>query len=142
MVSKPLPLKKPMALSLAGRQILTLCATAGVKTIICHQLKYGAHWQSSGDRPQWGAWRHTHATRHGAAVHAARRHAPGGHYAVVQRRQRGLWVMGQAHGTAAYAEDHPCPDHIMGVIQFANGVRGLLECGTLAPHVMPGGFLA
>ena len=26
----------------------------------------------------------------------------------------------------------------MGVIQFANGVRGLLECGTLAPHVMPG----
>jgi predicted dehydrogenase len=36
----------------------------------------------------------------------------------------------------AYQEDHPCPDHFMGVIEFANGVRGLLECGSLAPHLM------
>jgi predicted dehydrogenase len=49
---------------------------------------------------------------------------------------QGAWVLGQAHGVAAYDEDHPCPDHLTGLVQFTNGVRGILECGTLAPHLL------
>ena len=45
-------------------------------------------------------------------------------------------MLGQAHGAAAYGEDHPCPDHLAGIVEFTNGVRGILECGTLAPHLM------
>jgi predicted dehydrogenase len=136
---KAIAFEKPMALSLAeARQILTLCATAGVKTIICHQLKYGAHWQKAWEIVRSGALGDIH-TLHATARPSMLR--VGTHLVDTMLwfngGQRGLWVMGQAHGTAAYAEDHPCPDHIMGVIQFANGVRGLLECGTLAPHVMP-----
>jgi predicted dehydrogenase len=50
--------------------------------------------------------------------------------------QGGAWVLGQTHGTRAYDEDHPCPDHLSGLIQFTNGVRGIVECGTLAPQRM------
>ena len=96
---KAIAFEKPMALSLAeARQILTLCATAGIKTDYLSPVEiWGALAKSLGDRPQWGAWRHTHATRHGAAVHAARRHAPGGHHAVVQRRA--AWPLGHGAGT-------------------------------------------
>jgi predicted dehydrogenase len=136
---KAIAFEKPMALSLAeARQIVTLCTTAGVKMIVCHQLKYGAHWQK--------AWEMVCSGAIGAVqmLHASARPSMlrvGTHLVDAMLwfngGQPGLWVMGQAHGTAAYAEDHPCPDHLMGVIQFANGVRGVLECGTLAPHVMP-----
>ena len=49
---------------------------------------------------------------------------------------RVAWVLGQAHGAAAYDEDHPCPDHVTGRMAFTNGVYGVLDCGTLAPHLM------
>jgi hypothetical protein len=43
--------------------------------------------------------------------------------------------MGQAAGTGKMADGHPSPDTIAGVIQFANGVRGWVECGAGAPDV-------
>ena len=48
----------------------------------------------------------------------------------------GSWVLGQAHGRAAYDEDHPCPDHVSGIIEFTTVCAGVMECGTLAPHLM------
>src|SRR5260370_1016245 len=47
---------------------------------------------------------------------------------------RARWVLGQAHGREAYREDHPCPDHVAGVVEFASGARGVLEIGSLAPR--------
>jgi predicted dehydrogenase len=41
--------------------------------------------------------------------------------------------MAQAAGRAKFADNHPSPDYIAGVAQFANGVRGLYECGAGAP---------
>jgi predicted dehydrogenase len=136
---KALAFEKPMALSLTeARQITQLCATAGVKAIVCHQLKYGTHWQKAWEIAQGGAIgeiRLLHATARPSMLRVGTHLVDAMLW--LNGNQRGLWVMGQGHGTAAYAEDHPCPDHITGVIQFANGARGVLECGTLAPHLMP-----
>jgi predicted dehydrogenase len=45
------------------------------------------------------------------------------------------WVMAQAAGRGKLADLHPSPDYIGGFIQFANGVRGIVECGAGAPDV-------
>ena len=45
------------------------------------------------------------------------------------------WVMAQAAGRGKFADIHPSPDYIAGFIQFANGVRGVVECGAGAPDV-------
>ena len=45
------------------------------------------------------------------------------------------WVVGQAHGKSKFADNHPSPDYIGGLIQFANGVRGIVESGDGAPDV-------
>ena len=130
--------EKPMALSLAeAKRIIDLCDAAGVKTIVCHQLKYAAHWRRAYDIVHSGDIGdvHTiHATarpsmlRVGTHMIDAMLWLNGGH--------GGAWVIGQAHGTEAYREDHPCPDHISGMVEFTNGRRGILECGTLAPPRM------
>jgi predicted dehydrogenase len=43
------------------------------------------------------------------------------------------WAMAQAAGGTKYADNHPSPDYIGGLVQFANGVRGIYECGAGAP---------
>ena len=123
-----------MALSLAeARQILTLCATAGIKTDYLSPVEiWGALAKSLRSS---AVGRLATYTRYATARPSMLR--VGTHLVDTMLwfngGQRGLWVMGQAHGTAI-CRGSSCPDH-MGVIQFANGVRGLLECGTLAPHV-------
>jgi predicted dehydrogenase len=133
---KAVALEKPLALSLAeAKAILDLCTAAQVKLIVCHQWKYHTHWQQVWELVQSGMIgdiQLIHATsrpsmlRVGTHLVDTMLWLNGGH--------RGAWVIGQVHGTTTYQEDHPCPDYVMGVIQFANGVRGLLECGTLAPQ--------
>jgi len=43
------------------------------------------------------------------------------------------WAMAQAAGRAKLTDNHPSPDYIAGFVQFANGVRGIYECGAGAP---------
>ena len=43
------------------------------------------------------------------------------------------WVMGQAAGKGKENDNHPSPDYIGGFVQYANGVRGYVECGAGAP---------
>jgi predicted dehydrogenase len=43
------------------------------------------------------------------------------------------WAMAQAAGRAKLGDNHPSPDYIAGFVQFANGVRGIYECGAGAP---------
>ena len=45
------------------------------------------------------------------------------------------WVMAQASGRTKFGDVHPSPDYIAGVIHYANGVHGTLECGAGAPDV-------
>jgi predicted dehydrogenase len=135
---KAIACEKPMALSLVeARRIADLCAAAGVQMIVCHQLKYSPHWQQARDMVRSGVLGDIHT------IHATARPSllrVGTHLMDAMQWlndwQRGVWVLGQVHGAAAYAEDHPCPDHVSGIVHFANGVRGILECGTLAPQHM------
>jgi hypothetical protein len=45
----------------------------------------------------------------------------------------GTWAMAQAAGKSKLTDNHPSPDYIAGFVQFANGVRGIYECGAGAP---------
>jgi predicted dehydrogenase len=135
---KAIACEKPMALSLAeAKRITDLCAAAEVTMIVCHQLKYSPHWQQARDIVRSGVLGEVHT------IHATARPSllrVGTHLMDAMQWlndwQPGIWVLGQVHGAAAYAEDHPCPDHVSGTVHFANGVRGILECGTLAPQHM------
>lgn len=134
--------EKPMALTLReAARIQALCDRAGVKTVVCHQLKYAAHWRhlkALVDAGEVGAVQTVHAVGQPSMLRV------GTHLVDAVRwltgEPRALWVLGQAHGRAAYAEDHPCPDHLAGVVAFEGGVRAVLECGVLAPQWAPGDF--
>lgn len=135
-------LEKPMALTLGeAARMLAVCDPAGVKLVVCHQLKYAAHWRRLKALVDAGELGEVH-TLHAVAQPSMLR--VGTHLVDTVRwltnERRALWVFGQAHGRAAYAEDHPCPDHLAGVAAFAGGVRAILECGVLAPPWAPGDF--
>jgi predicted dehydrogenase len=52
-----------------------------------------------------------------------------------------VWVLGQCEGVEGYDRGHTAPSSAVASMEFANGVRGTLECGMLAPEVDPaGGF--
>lgn len=133
---RALAFEKPLALSLAeGRRIVERCRAAGVRAAVCHQLKHAAHWRRARELVAGGAVGRVetlHATARPSMLRA------GTHVVDAMRwlnaESPAEWAIGQADGTAAYAEDHPCPDHVMGTVAFANGARGLLELGALAPH--------
>lgn len=135
---RAIALEKPIALTLAeARRIVDLCADAGVKAVVCHQLKFAAHWRRAHElvaSGEIGEVRLLHATGRPSMLRVGTHLVDhmlwlnGGHPAVR--------VIGQAHGRNAYREDHPCPDHIAGIVGFANGARGVLECGTLAPWLL------
>jgi len=134
--------EKPLALSLAdARRIIALCAD-GIKAVVCHQLKHAGHWRRVKQIVEEGGIgeiRSFHATGRPSMLRA------GTHLVDAMlwlgAGTRATSVLGQAHGRKAYLEDHPCPDHVAGVVEFASGARGLLEIGSLAPrHLDDSGF--
>ncbi|MCS7310445.1 MAG: Gfo/Idh/MocA family oxidoreductase, partial [Armatimonadetes bacterium] len=129
--------EKPMALSLReARQIMELVRQAGVKTVVSHQHRYGAHYQKVKEIIASGAI---------GRVHTVYGHATGWmlhmmtHLIDYMRwyndNAEAEWVMAQASGRGKLSDNHPSPDYIAGVIHFANGVRGYIECGAGAPDV-------
>jgi predicted dehydrogenase len=130
--------EKPLALSLSeAKRIVDRCTVAGIKLIVCHQWKFSALWRQTYEIVRSGDLGEVHT------IHASSRPSmlrAGTHLLDtmlwLNNGHQGAWVLGQAHGVAAYDEDHPCPDHLTGLVQFTNGVRGILECGTLAPHLL------
>jgi len=131
--------EKPLACSLSeARRIVDRCAAADVRGVVCHQLRWGAHWQrvrAIVEAGSLGELRLVHATgrpsmlRVGTHLVDAMLWLAGGGPAA--------WVLGQAHGHATFAEDHPGPEHLAGVVHLASGVRGVLEVGSLAPRHLP-----
>ncbi len=127
--------EKPLALSLSeARRIVELCAD-GVKAVVCHQLKHAGHWRrvkqivGSGGI---GKVRCLHATARPSMLRVGTHLVDAMLWLGAESRAR--WVLGQAHGREAYREDHPCPDHVAGVVELASGARGILEIGSLAPR--------
>lgn len=135
--AKLIAYEKPIALSMSEAiEIRKAVQAAGVKTVVSHQHRYGQHYQHVAEIIESGAI---------GRVHTVYGHSVGWmmhlftHLVDYMRWYNGNaeaeWVMGQAAGRGKLSDVHPSPDYIAGVIQFANGVRGWVECGAGAPDV-------
>jgi predicted dehydrogenase len=135
--AKLIAYEKPMALSMREAiEIRKAVESAGVKTVVSHQHRYGQHYRRVKELVASGAI---------GRVHTVYGHSVGWmlqiftHLADYMRwyndNQPAEWVMAQAAGRGKLVDNHPSPDYIAGFIQFANGVRGVVECGAGAPDV-------
>ena len=130
-------MEKPVALTSAeGMQVRDMLEAAGVKAVVSHQHRYGEHYRKVKEIVQSGVLGRIHTvygTSTGWMMHML------SHLVDYIRWFNGEahaeWVMAQASGRSKLADAHPSPDYIAGLIQFANGVRGLVECGAGAPDV-------
>lgn len=130
-------MEKPVALtSTEGFELRRLVESNGVKVVVSHQHRYGQHYKAVKEVIASGALGRIHTvygTATGWMMHMI------SHLIDYMRWYNGEaeaeWVMAQAAGRGKLADAHPSPDYIGGFIQFANGVRGIVECGAGAPDV-------
>ncbi|MCP4592681.1 MAG: Gfo/Idh/MocA family oxidoreductase [bacterium] len=130
--------EKPMALSLSeANEIMSLVRRAGVRTVVCHQHRYGAHYRKAKEIIESGllGTLHTiHATSCAWMTHLMTHLVD--YMRWFNNNIDAQWVMAQASGNGKFKDkQHPSPDYIAGVIHFANGVRGIIDCGAGAPDV-------
>lgn len=135
--AKLIAYEKPMALSTdEAFKIMEITRAAKVKTVVCHQHRYGEHYQKVKQIISSGAIGRVHTT-YGTAT-AWMMHMMTHLLDYIRWFIDGAeaeWVVGQAAGKGKLGDNHPSPDYIAGLIQFANGVRGVVECGAGAPDV-------
>lgn len=135
--AKLIAMEKPVALTSAeGIEVKRLLDAGGVKAVVSHQHRYGTHYQAVSDVIASGALGRIHTvygTATGWLMHMI------SHLIDYMRWYNGgaeaEWVMAQTAGRGKLSDVHPSPDYIAGFIQFANGVRGIVECGAGAPDV-------
>ncbi len=135
--AKLIAYEKPMALSMAEAiEIRKAVEAARVRTVVSHQHRYGVHYRAVNDLVRSGAIGRVH-TVYGNAVGWLMHLMT--HLVDYMRWYAGNpeveWVMAQASGRGKLADNHPSPDYIAGFLHFANGVRGVVECGAGAPDV-------
>jgi len=129
--------EKPVALNTKeGFAVRKLIEESGVKAVVSHQHRYGEHYRKVKEIVASGALGRVHTvygTASGWMMHML------SHLIDYMRWYNdgaaAQWAMGQAAGTLKFSDLHPSPDYIGGFIQFANGVRGIAECGAGAPDV-------
>jgi predicted dehydrogenase len=129
--------EKPIATSTnEALEICRLLREAKVKSVVSHQHRYGDHYQKVKQIIASGAI---------GRVHTAYGHATGWMMHMMTHMieytrwyndyAEAEWVMGQADGVEKFADAHASPDYIAALIQFSNGVRGIIECGAGVPDV-------
>jgi predicted dehydrogenase len=129
--------EKPMALSTnEALEMIKLLREGSVKSVVSHQHRYGDHYQKVKEIIASGAI---------GRVHTVYGHATGWMIHMMSHLidyvrwynddAEAEWVVGQADGKEKLSDNHPSPDYIAGLIQFENGVRGIVECGAGAPDV-------
>jgi predicted dehydrogenase len=129
--------EKPVALTtMEGFAVKALLDDGGVKAVVSHQHRYGEHYRKVKEIVASGALGRVHTvygTATGWMTHML------SHLIDYMRwynaEAPAQWVMAQAAGRGKLADNHPSPDYIAGFVQFANGVRGIYECGAGAPDV-------
>jgi predicted dehydrogenase len=135
--AKLIAFEKPVAdSSVRAMAIRALLAGSGVKAVVSHQHRYGPHYRKVQELVAAGALGKVHtiyASTPGWMMHMIT------HLIDYMRWYNGNvdaeWVMAQAAGRGKLSDNHPSPDYIAGFIQFANGVRGVVEAGAGAPNV-------
>jgi len=135
--AKLIAYEKPMATSMnEAIEIRDLLRKAGVKSVQSHQRKYNVQFKKAKEIIDTGALGRIHtvyAHCTGWMLHMATHLAD--YMRFFNNEAEVEWVIGQVHGREKLTDNHPSPDYVGGLIQFANGVRGIIEVGSLAPDV-------
>lgn len=129
--------EKPVADSSSrAMAVRKLIEDSGVKAVVSHQHRYGAHYSKVREIASSGVLGKIHtiyATSPGWMMHIM------SHMIDYMRwyndSAEAEWVMAQASGCGKLTDNHPSPDYVAGFVQFANGVRGILETGAGAPNI-------
>lgn len=133
---KLIDFEKPMAKSLSeAKRIHDLCNKAGIRYVVSHQQKYGNHWRKVKkivDNGDIGEVHTIHATTKANLLDL------GCHlvdYVLwYNHSYHAEWVIGHVHGKKGLWGPHGSPDMVLGEAKLENGVRAILEFGTLAPE--------
>ncbi len=133
--AKLIAFEKPVGLTSADAlAIRDMLQASGTKAVVSHQHRYGVHYRKVKEIAAGGALGRIHTvygSTPGWMLHMIT------HLLDYMRWYNGNtpaeWVMAQAAGRGKLADNHPSPDYIAGVIQYANGVRGWVEVGAGAP---------
>ena len=129
--------EKPVAdSSAAGKELKAAIDGSGIKAVVSHQHRYGPHYSKVKEIVDSGALGRIHtiyASTPGWMMHMMTHMIDYmcwyNDYAAAE------WAMAQAAGRSKLDDNHPSPDYIGGMIQFANGVRGIVETGAGAPNI-------
>ena len=135
--AKLIAFEKPVAMnSIEGLKVRSLLDQSGVKAVVSHQHRYGVHYRKVKEVIESGALGRVHTvygTATGWLMHMLSHLID--YMSWYNGEGAAEWVMAQAAGRGKFGDNHPSPDYIGGFIQFANGVRGVVECGAGAPDV-------
>lgn len=129
--------EKPIALTTnEALEVMKLVREAKVKTVVSHQHRYGEHYKKVKEIIASGAIGRVHTvygTATGWMMHMLTHLIE--YIRWFNDNAEAEWVVGQAAGKEKFSDNHPSPDYVAGLIQFANGVRGIVESGDGAPDV-------
>ena len=134
---KLIAFEKPIATSsAAAARLKEKIDASGVKVVVSHQHRYGPHYSKVNEIAKSGALGKIHtiyASATGWMMHMM------SHMIDYMGWYNGSldadWAMAQACGRGKLEDSHPSPDYIGGFVQFANGVRGVIEVGAGAPDI-------
>lgn len=133
--AKLIAFEKPVApSSTEAIEIKAMLDAAGVKAVVSHQHRYGEHYRKVKEIIDSGVLGRIHtvyASATGWMLHMMTHMLD--YMRWYNSNEAAEWVMGQAAGRGKLTDNHPSPDYIAGVIQYANGVRGNIEVGAGAP---------
>ncbi len=134
---KLIAFEKPIAVSSAvAARLKDMIDASGVKVVVSHQHRYGVHYSKVNEIVKSGAIGDVHTIYSSATGWMM--HMMSHMIDYMGWYNGGLdadWAMAQAAGRGKLDDNHPSPDYIGGFIQFANGVRGVLEVGAGAPDI-------
>jgi predicted dehydrogenase len=129
--------EKPIAMTTnEALEVMKVVRDAGVKTVVSHQHRYGEHYKKVKEIIASGAIGRVHTvygTATGWMMHMLTHLIE--YIRWFNDNAEAEWVVGQAAGKEKFSDNHPSPDYVAGLIQFANGVRGIVESGDGAPDV-------
>jgi predicted dehydrogenase len=117
-------------------RLAALAKAAGIKFCVSHQQKYGDHYQAVKkivDSGKLGRIQSVYGHTWGWYLHMVTHVMD--YLRFFNGNSDAEWVVGQIHGRGKLDDNHPSPEYAGGFIQFANGVRGIVELGALSPEV-------
>ncbi|MDR1564196.1 MAG: Gfo/Idh/MocA family oxidoreductase [Oscillospiraceae bacterium] len=129
--------EKPLSTNFnEAQELYDLAKAAGIKWCVSHQQKYGDHYQAVKEIVESGKL---------GRIQTIYAHVWGWYWHMITHvmdyvrmyngNAEAEWVSGTIHGRGKLEDNHPSPEYAGGFIQFANGVRGIIEAGELSPDV-------